>query len=384
MLSIFVRRRAAHWRAAFAAAFLAGSALVAPAARAQDIVIGQIAPFTVLVGTEAHEINKGAKALFAQVNARGGVNGRKLSFFELDDKYDPEEFARQLELAMQRKPVALISPLGSTALAKLLRDKLLDKHEVVVVNAVPGADVFRAPGHRNLFHVRASDRRQIEKIVQHARTLHISRMHVVYQDLPIGASGFAATQEAARNPAGFAVQGVETRHDEAALAAAAQRVAAAGTQSVLVIGRTQYAADAVNHLRKAGVGQMIFTLSYLPAELVSKVAGENAARGVGIAQTYPNPMGVSLPVQREFSAAMKAADPQLKLYTAFHIEGYLAARVLVEGLRRSGDARPESLAKALRAGEMDFGGFRVNFSQSNEGSNFVDIGVVSSSGRLTY
>ena len=33
---------------------------------------------------------------------------------------------------------------------------------------------------------------------------------------------------------------------------------------------------------------------------------------------------------------------------------------------------------------MDFGGFRVNFTKSNVGSSFVDIGVISGDGRLMY
>jgi len=83
---------------------------------------------------------------------------------------------------------------------------------------------------------------------------------------------------------------------------------------------------------------------------------------------------------------MKALDPALTQYSGFHLEGYIVARVLVEGLRRSGsDVRPETLARGLRAaGEMDFGGYRVNFSKENTGSGFVDIGVVTSGGRLRY
>ena len=130
----------------------------------------------------------------------------------------------------------------------------------------------------------------------------------------------------------------------------------------------------------------MFALSYVPAGLIARLAGEDGARGVGIAQTYPNAMGNTLPLQREFSAAMKALDPALESYTAFHLECYITARVLVEGLRRAGaDIRPETLARALRAaGEIDMAGFRVNFSKGNVGGSFVDIGVITAGGRLRY
>lgn len=370
------------WRRAVLAALLATSAV-----QAQDIVVGQLGPFTVLPAPDAHELNKGTKAYFAQVNARGGINGRRISFFEIDDKYSPDEFAVQLEQAMARKPVALLSPVGSATVQKVLRDKLLDKHDVVILNAVPGAEVLRDPGHPRLFHVRAGDRQQIEKIIQHARTLGISRMHVVHQNIPIGTSGLKVAQDAATGgqPA-LEIHGLESTPEEAALAAAAKQVAGTNSQAVLVIGSPPFMAHAVAQLRKAGVSQSIFALSYVPPGLVVKLAGADAARGVGIAQTYPNAMGATLPLHREFSAAMKALDPALTAYTSFHLEGYLVARVLVEGLRRSGgDFRPEGLMRGLRAaGEMDFGGFRVDFSKGNLGSSFVDIGVITTGGRLMY
>ena len=116
------------------------------------------------------------------------------------------------------------------------------------------------------------------------------------------------------------------------------------------------------------------------------MAGESS-RGVGLAQTYPNPMGVSLPLQREFQAAMKQSFPDVAVasYTSFHLEGYISARVLAEAARRSKDVTADSLAKTLRAmGEYDMGGFRVNFARNNVGSGFVDIGVINADGRLIY
>ena len=35
-------------------------------------------------------------------------------------------------------------------------------------------------------------------------------------------------------------------------------------------------------------------------------------------------------------------------------------------------------------GDMDFGGFHVDFSKDNAGSRFVDIGVIKYDGKLSY
>jgi ABC-type branched-subunit amino acid transport system substrate-binding protein len=362
------------------------TALLAPAA-AQDVVLGQVGPFTVIPVPDAPEIKQGIEAFLKQANASGGLRGQKLSFFDLDDRYSGEGFVEQFGKAVERKPVVLLSPIGSSALAAMFKEKLLDKADVVVMNAIPGAESFRNPGHPRLFHIRAGDKQQIEKIVHHARTLGTSRMAVLYQDLAIGTSGWAVAEEAARAAGGLQMQGVKAGTDAAALSGAAQQVRQLEPQAVLVVGAPRFMADGVAALRKAGVSQSLFVLSYVPAGLLVKLAGAEGARGVGIAQTFPNPNGITLPLQRDFQAAMKAAHPQVKHYTSFHLEGYLSARTVAEALKRSKDRdiTPASLERALRtAGEIDFGGYRVDFSKGNVGSKWVDIGVVTQDGKLRY
>jgi branched-chain amino acid transport system substrate-binding protein len=379
---------ASWWKLACRAAAVATVWIgVAGAAKADDLLIAQIGPFTVLPSPDAHEINAGAKAYFAQINERGGIHGKRVAVAEFDDKFNPDEFVKQLDEAMKRKPVALLTPIGSAALQRVQKDKLLDKHNVVIVNAIPGAEGFRKPGHPNLFHVRAGDRQQIEKIVANAQSMSISRMHVFYQTLPIGAAGMAVAKELADKSGGkFSVAGTEAKHEEPAIADAARAVATAAPQGVLLVGSPKFMADALAALRRAGARQFVFALSYLAPGLAVKVAGAENARGLGIAQTFPNPNGVSLPLQRNFKAAMAAYDPKGTQWSAFHLEGYVSAHVLAEGLKRAGpNADAAALSKALRQmGEVDAGGFRVNFAQSNEGSRFVDVGVVSAAGSLIY
>jgi len=352
-----------------------------------DIVVGQVGPFTGIPVPDAPQLNQGIKACFAQINERGGIAGRKLSVFEVDDTYSADGFAKAFGLAMQRKPVALLNPVGSAALKRMLDDKMLDQNDVIVLNAIPGAEALRNPGHPKLFHIRAGDRQQIEKIVQHAVTLGVSELAVLHHNIVIGTSGLAMTQAAAAATGKLKVVPFEATAEAPSLTAAAKNVVKSGAKAVLVVGAPRFMADGIAQLRAAGAGgQFLFALSYVPAGLVAKVAGE-ASRGVALAQTYPNPMGISSPLQREFQAAMKQSFPDVPVagYTSFHLEGYISARVFAEAARRSKEVTPDAVAKSLRAmGEYDMGGFRVNFARNNTGSGFVDIGVVNADGRLVY
>ncbi|MFM2400280.1 MAG: hypothetical protein RL341_2437 [Pseudomonadota bacterium] len=351
---------------------------------AQDIVVGQIGPFTGLPSPDASEVNQGAQAYFDMINERGGIGGRKINFFKLDDQFKGDEFAKQIEVAAQRKPIALITPIGSAALQRALKDNLFDKFDFVVVNAIPGADIFRKPGHPRLFHIRASDGQQITKIINHAKTVGINSMMVLHQDLPIGTAGLARAKEIA-TPLNVKVEGFQAKHDDASLIEGARKVAERAPESVLVIGSPKYMADAINQLRRAGVLNSVFALSYLPPGLVTKLAGEDSARGIGIAQTYPNPNGRTIGLQRDFQETMKKHASSVTNYSSFHLEGYVSARVLVEALRRGGAASPDRLTRALRSIDgLDLGGFVVDFSSGNAGSSYVDIAVVTKGGRLMY
>lgn len=349
-----------------------------------DIVVGQIGPFTGIPVPDAPQLNQGIKACFEQVNARGGIGGRRISFFELDDTYTPDGFVKAFRQAMARQPVALLSPVGSAALKRMLDDRLLDGADVVMLNAVPGAETLRNPGHPKFFHVRAGDRQQIEKLVAHARTLGVSKLGVLHQNIPIGTSGLAVAQAAALQGDGMGVEAFASSLDPVEVSAAAAKVHQAGLKAVLVLGAPPFTVAGIAALRKAGPGQFIFALGYMPPSLVIKAA-QAGARGVALSQTYPNPMGVSLPLQREFQAAMKQAAPTLTTYSSFHFEGYITARVFVEAARRARELNATGLAQTLHTmGEVDLGGFRVDFSRGNVGSSFVDVGVINGDGRLMY
>jgi branched-chain amino acid transport system substrate-binding protein len=349
-----------------------------------DISVGQIGPFTGIPVPDALQLNQGIKACFAQINERGGINGRRVAFFDLDDTYSGDGFANAFAQAMQRKPVALLDPVGSAALKRMLDDKMLDQSDVIVLNAIPGAEALRNPGHPKLFHIRAGDRQQIEKIVQHAVTLGVTELAVLHHNIVIGTSGLAMAQAAANASGKLKVLPFEATAEIPSITAAAKNVAQSGAKAVLVVGAPRFMADGVAQLRAAGGGQFVFALSYVPAGLVAKVAGE-ASRGVALSQTYPNPMGVASPLQREFQAAMKQSFAEVTQYTSFHFEGYISARVFAEAARRAKDVTPDGVARSLKTmGEYDMGGFRVNFARNNVGSGYVDIGVVNAEGRLIY
>jgi branched-chain amino acid transport system substrate-binding protein len=364
---------------------LFGLGLCTMPSRAAEIVVGQIAPFTGLPSNDPKEVNEAAQAYFDQVNRDGGIAGNKISFFKLDDQFKPEVFKQQLAVALQRKAVALICPEGATIL-NMINGKWLDTADLIVVNAIPGADAFRNPGDPKLFHIRASDGDQFKRMLLHGRTVGTTRIHVFYQDNLAGKNAFNAISKSAPQVGYTEVGGTEAKIDASSLALAAKAVNTAEPQTVIIVGQPRFLIDGVKQLRESGYSRSILSTSYMSVPILVKLAGPAAARGVGIVQTFPNPTGRTLPLHQDFQRTMSTFAPDVKTYTSFHLEGYLSARVLVDALKRAkGNTSAEALTAALRgAGELNYGGFRVDFSKSNIGSTWTDISVIDAFGTLRY
>jgi ABC-type branched-subunit amino acid transport system substrate-binding protein len=66
------------------------------------------------------------------------------------------------------------------------------------------------------------------------------------------------------------------------------------------------------------------------------------------------------------------------------MEGYVAARVIVEALKRiSGNVTPEAIERELRTLKVDLGGFTVDFTKSHNASHWVEGTMIGTGGKIT-
>jgi ABC-type branched-subunit amino acid transport system substrate-binding protein len=75
----------------------------------------------------------------------------------------------------------------------------------------------------------------------------------------------------------------------------------------------------------------------------------------------------------------------LKDYNFSAVEGFVAAKIFVEGLKRAGrDVNREKFIDALeRMGEVDIGGFYAGFSaKSHSASKYVDLTIIGRDGKF--
>jgi len=343
--------------------------------------IGQPSGFTGSVAAGVKENTDGAKLYLDAVNARGGINGKQVELISVDDKFDPKvtvEVAR--ELVTQRGVVALFLNRGTPHAQALL--PLLAELKVPLVGPSTGAMALHEPVNPWVFNVRATYQREAAKAIEHLASIGITRIAVLETDDSFGADSAAGALK------GFTKVGLTPTlqekfpRDKPDFTALAGRVAQANAQAVMVIGSAGNTANAVKAVRAAGSRAQVVTLSNNASDGFIKLLGEHA-RGVIVTQVFPNERSVAFPLIKEAQDLAKAKG--LDGVSPAMMEGFAAAKVLVEGLRRAGpNPTPAALRDALESiRNFNIGGLSISYSPTNHtGLDFADLSIVDASGRF--
>jgi ABC-type branched-subunit amino acid transport system substrate-binding protein len=136
-------------------------------------------------------------------------------------------------------------------------------------------------------------------------------------------------------------------------------------------------AEFIRQMKKAGSAATFYNVSFVGSAALASALGKEGS-GVAISQVVPFPWGTAVPVVKEYQAAAKKAG--FTDYNFSALEGFLTAKVLVEGLRRTGrNLNRETFVDAMeKMNDVDLGGFWVSYSpKSHTGSKFVDLTIIS-------
>jgi branched-chain amino acid transport system substrate-binding protein len=163
------------------------------------------------------------------------------------------------------------------------------------------------------------------------------------------------------------------------VSAAAKILLAAQPAVVIEISAYQSCAALIRAMHAQYYTGQFANVSFVGSQALADILKDEGP-GVMISQVVPFPWGVRQPVVREYQRAMDAAGKKDKIdYSS--LEGFIAARVFVEGLRRAGsNPTREGFINALETintGNYDGGGFDVTFSgRSHSGSKFVELTMI--------
>jgi len=323
----------------------------------------------------------GILAAFEQVNAAGGIHGRKLKLISRDDGYDPDRSLYQTKrLLEQDKVFALIGAVGTpTAISTI---PLSSAKNVPLIGPFTGAEFLRSPGIKNVINIRASYGAEAEAWIQHlTEDLHFTRIAIFYQDDSFGRAGLSGFKKAMeKRGMEIAAEGTFERNT-VAVKSALLAIKRAEPEAVVMVGPYKPSAEFIKLARKINFNPVFVNISFVGAGALAKELGPDGT-GVVVSQVVPFPWDVSLKAVADYQAAIKALDPKAQP-DFVSLEGYLAARLAIAAIEKTGqDLTREAFLKTIRAtGSFDIGGLKMTYGpNAAEGLDTVFLTVIQPDG----
>ncbi|WP_198088294.1 ABC transporter substrate-binding protein [Variovorax sp. E3] len=353
---------------------------LSPVAQAQTkpIVIGQTYVKTGPLASLSTEPLVGIRALFTTLNAGGGINGRPVELRQLDDAYDPAKGGENVKAFVNEGAVGILMPIGTSSSVGAL--KAANELKIPVVGPYTGAGPvvkFSEYG----FPVRISFDEEYSRIVNHLFTIGISRIAFAHNDNPGARSAMESTQKFIAERGDKMVGSVAVKNDGSDAAERAAELARLKPKAVVLSATNDVAAKFITAYRAAGGETAFYSFSFLNGQKLFQDIRKDAA-GVVISQVVPYPWNSAMPVIAEYQAAMKKIGVTEFSYAS--LEGYVTAKVLVEGLKRAGpNPTAESLQKGLESFKtLDLGGIAVSYRPGeHRGLTFSELSMLKADGR---
>jgi len=349
-------------------------------ALAKDIVVAQVAAFTGAQAVSGKAIRAGLKLYIDHINKSGGIGGDKIKLLTYDDGYKAEETVRIVkEVLAKEAPMAFAGVLGTANCEALVKDGALEKSGVPLIGAISGANsLVGAPG---IFVTKASYRDEVRRLFELLSGIGVNQVAVVYQDDGFGRDILAGAETAAPGTGIKLVAKSGYERNTTKVEDAVKQVLASNAQAVYLGAVTTAAAAFIKSYRQAGGSAQIYGVSVVDVESLKKALGTELVAGYGFGVLWPLTTSRDFPLIREYQKlSAEAKDPDLAERS---MEGFIAAKVLVHGLRQT-RAGPAALSKTVHAMKgVDLGGFYVDFTRPERtGSQYVEFAIVGKGGQI--
>jgi len=343
-----------------------------------EIVLGHTGILQGPLGGPVKAMLAGAQTAFGEVNAQGGIAGRKLRVVSLDDELKPDKaVANYQALLGEHKAFAFFGCVGSGTTAAA--SQVLKESGAALIGGYAVADSAREKTRGSGYYMRASTEREAQALVQHLTTIGITRIAMAHLDNPGGLEALslvtAALKERKLEPTGStAIKG-----DASNAVEAAQKLMAGNPQTIIMYLGGPLPGELMKAVWGIGATPSFYGMSIVDGGVTAKVAGPRS-RGLAISQIMPYPWGAADVYIRTYRELMDKATLPIGYYS---FEGYFSASVLIEALKRTGrDLTRPKLHATMKALKLRLAGMDIDFTGGQTtGSRFVEMVQVTNEGK---
>ncbi|MFZ9039700.1 MAG: ABC transporter substrate-binding protein, partial [Gammaproteobacteria bacterium] len=182
------------------------------------------------------QYEKGSLAWFNEINAAGGIHGRKIRLISYNDRYDPPLTVENTNRLINNDEVfALFNYVGTPTSVKII--DIVNEANIPAFGFFTGAEALRTPFRPNMFHVRASYYQEAEGAIKYfVDDLGLKDIAVFYQDDAFGLAVLEGVNRALKRRNMQIADTATYIRGETKIKGAVKHLAKSNAQAVIMVG----------------------------------------------------------------------------------------------------------------------------------------------------
>ncbi len=350
----------------------------------KTILIGQ--NITLQGGKNAYGVaaQQGAKLYIDQVNAAGGVHGRKLVLRTLDDENKSGSAQANAHTLVKEGVFLIFGSIEGGPSMEIV--KVAHDSGVPFFGPMAGSPGLRRPYEPMVFPVRAEHREEFRTLMSWGKSVGLKTVGFFYSDSDTGREHLQNVNLLAKELGMQVVLPLPFKSDisDAQIDLVVQAIGQAKPDIMFNHGSVGLYGKVISKAKMAGSKTNFMAVNSGSSQLAKSLGP--MASGMLFSQVVPSPWERKRELTREYQDAARRADPNGE-FTYGGMEGFMTAKALVLALRAAGhELTRTGFVRALEGGQpFDLGGVQVRYRNSDhEGSRFVDLSLVARDGRFLH
>lgn len=327
-----------------------GEVRVVPGVTDEEVVLGSSLALTGHAAYLGTQILRGAEAYLRYINDQGGVHGRMITVKAMDDSYDPPRcLANTQKFIIDNDVLALFCYVGTPTTIKIL--PLVEEAKIPLIGLFTGANHLREPFNPYVVNIRASYYKETQTAVKKMVTeLGIRKIAVFYQYDAYGFDGLIGAELALKKYGMEPVARGSYIRGTLNVREGLQKIRESGAEAVVMVGTYGACARFIQLARIENYNPLFYNVSFVGAEELARRIGTGPS-SVIMSQVVPplTAQGNKKDAASQYAHLLQHYFPGERPSFA-GLEGFLNARILVEGLKKAGrDLTRAGLIKAIES-----------------------------------
>ena len=276
----------------------------------------------------------GIDTVLRDLNNRGGIAGRPVKVWRIDDGYEPENTLRNTRSFAEEPDVLALFGFFGTPTSKAALP-IAKEAGLTLVAPLTGASALRTEGQTGVLHFRASYREEAQRIVNHLVNDGFVRIAVAYQNDAYGKDVLASTVEALQTHDLRAVSTAALPRNSTETKQASETIVKPKPDALIVISLSKTMASLVNNVHRNGSRPQLMTISPTGTKALFRDLPQAAAFGVGVTQVVPFPWDARHPDVASYQRLLRQQQQDLEIevdFDFYSLEGFMAAQWLVQAM----------------------------------------------------